>query len=334
MTLEEIAALFLRAQPARGETWYVQPLWRDQVYATRAANGAYGLFVRGTAEDFGRLPPSMSLSFATDVVMEPLGTTSPMLRVVAPDKAQANRALLFVAYEARRLLDDDPSLTKEELLRRLIWILILLEDDTVVLTPERQRGLVGELQLLARLVRRARALRRPAQIAVERWLGAWPSKRDFSSNGIAVEVKTSSEEARIHTIASLSQLDPQDSSEEVFLYSLGVRHDYSAPRRLKHFVEDVDVLLEDAEKDEFHSRLAEYGFDSTRTDLYDAEPGFAPIHLSPLFFPEAGLLRLRKNSFVGGEPPASVLAISYRLLVIGEPCPSTVEEGILDRLLG
>lgn len=100
-----------------------------------------------------------------------------------------------------------------------------------------------------------------------------------------------------------------------------------------HFVSDVEVLLADVEVDEFRRRLGEYGYDSQRADLYRAEPGISPFHLEPRFFADVDLLRLRRDSFVGGRPPTSVLGISYRLLLTGEPVPVWEEEGVLDRLL-
>jgi hypothetical protein len=333
MTLEEINELFLRVQPARADAWYVQALWGDRAYVTRASNGSFGFFIRGQLSEFGPIPRSSSISHSTEVRIEPLGTIAPMLRIVAPQKAQGNRAVVYLACEVSRLLEDQPTLPNEDLLRRLIWMLVLLEDDATILSPERQRGLVGELQLLVRLVRRAKAQSRSALVAIERWHGPWSSKRDFSAVGIAVEVKTTSDETRIHTISSLDQLDPQDASEGVFLYSLGVRHDYSAPRRLKHFVSDIEVLLDDSEADEFHGRLSEYGYDVNRPELYDSEPGISPFHLSPCFFAEAGMIRLRRESFVGGRPPAPVLTIAYRLMMNGEPLPASAEDALLDRLL-
>jgi hypothetical protein len=170
-------------------------------------------------------------------------------------------------------------------------------------------------------------------VALETWHGASSAKRDFSGPGIAVEVKTTSDDNRIHMISSLSQLDPQEVTEEVFVYSLGVRQDYSAPRRLKHFISDIEVHLVDSEMDVFHNRLNEYGYDLSRPDLYDAEPGIAPFHLIPCFYDEKGLVRLRQNSFVGGSPPPPVLSISYRLMMTGESVPTFGEDALLDRLL-
>jgi hypothetical protein len=333
MTLEALNALFLKAQPARAGAWYVQSLFGDRAYATRSSDGAFGLFIRGELSEFGPIPRSGSVAHSTEVRIEPQGTVRPMLRIIAPAKAQGNRALTYLAYEACRLLEDNPSLPNEDLLRRLIWMLVLLEDDSVILSPERQRGLVGELQLLTRLVRRAKTTRRSAMFALERWHGASSAKRDFSGPGIAVEVKTTSDDNRIHMISSLNQLDPQDLTEDVFVYSLGVRQDYSAPRRLKHFISDIEVQLIDSERDVFHDRLSEYGYDLARPDLYDAEPGIAPFHLTPCFYSEKGLVRLRHNSFVGGSPPPPVLLISYRLMMTGESVPTFGEDVLLDRLL-
>jgi hypothetical protein len=333
MTLDEIAALFSKALPTRDDVWYVEPVFRDRLFATRGSDGMFGVFLRGELEEFGRLPRSSALSHRTDVRIEPAGIVSPMLRVVAPHKTQGNRALVYLAFEACRLLDREPDLPNEELLQRLMWMLVLLEDDALVLSPERQRGLVGELQLLARLVRHAKARGRPGLVALEHWHGPWPAKRDFAAPGIAVEAKATSDDARIHAISSLSQLDPQDPEETVFVYSLGVRHDYSAPRRLKHFVGDVQVLLAETEIDDFNKRLTQYGFDTSRPEFYDTEPGISPFHLEPRFFAEAGLVRLRGDSFVAGRPPEPVVSISYRLLLTGQPVSLQGEAEVLDRLL-
>jgi hypothetical protein len=333
VNIERVMDLFLQAQPARGDAWYVETLLKDRLFATRASDGAFGMFIAGEEADFGRLPKSSAISHESAVRIEPVGLKAPMLRIVAPSRTPGNRALVFLAYEAVRLLEENRNTSNEELLRRLMWMLVLLEDDSIVLSPERQRGLVGELQLLARLVRVCRARGASAHVALQNWRGSSSAKRDFAAPGIAVEVKTTSDATRVHTISSLDQLDPQDVAEEVFVYSLGVRHDYSAPRRLKHFVEDVEVLLEADEIDEYHRLLADYGFDATRPELYDTEPGISPFHLSPMFFREAALLRLRAESFVGGAPPATVLGISYRLLVTGEAVPPSEESAILDRLL-
>lgn len=333
MTLEEITAYFLKTQLSRDGRWHVQSLWQDRLYATRASDGAFGLFVRGPLADFGRLPRSTSISHEDNVLIEPVGTSAPMLRVIAPAKTQGNRALAYVAYEALRLLEANPDLAGANLLQRLLWMLVLLEDESVIMSPERQRGLVGELQLLARLVRRAQANKRSPSLALDRWHGPWSAKRDFAASGIAVEVKTTGDDRRIHTISSLSQLEPQDPTEEVFVYSLGVRHDYSSPRRLHHFVRDVEVLLDVVQTDEFHRRLEAYGFDSSRPELYDSEPGVSPFHLAPSFFAESGLVRLRSESFVGGRPPPPVTGISYCLMLTGEPIAPSKEEALLDRLL-
>lgn len=333
MTLETITEIFTKVQPARGEAWYVETLFKDRLFATQADNGSFGLFVRGELDEFGPLPRATSISHSVQVRIEPVGTSAPMLRVVAPQKAQGNRAVLYVACEATRLLEENPNLPNEDLLRRLMWMLVLLEDDAVILSPERQLGLLGELQLLARLIRRAKSLRMSSLRAIDHWHGFSPSKRDFSGSDIAIEVKATSDSARIHLISSLDQLEPQNSAEDVFLYSIGVRHDYSAQRRLKHYISDVAVLLSDNELDMFYAHLKEYGYDPGRPELYDSEPGVLPFHLQPCFFHEPMMVRLRKASFVGGKPPDPVLSIAYRLLLTGEPVSAAAEEALMDRLL-
>lgn len=333
MTVEEIASLYQRVQPARGDAWFVETLCPGRLFATRSSDGSFGLFVAGSKDSFGQLPRSSAISHADDVRIEPIGTTSPMLRFVAPDRAQGSRAMIYLACEATRQLEADSGLQNEDLVRRIVWLLVLLEDDSVVLTPESQRGLIGELHLLARLVRRAKTLGLSSMRALERWHGPDYSKRDFSGPGIAVEVKTSAEASRVHSISSLTQLDPQQEGEEVFVYSLGVRHDYSAPRRLEHFIQDVEVMLQPLELDAFRLQLKGYGYDPDRPEVYQTEAGLLPFHLQPRFFASSALDRLRAESFVGGAPPAAVLGISYRLLVTGVPHPVEGEDEILDRML-
>jgi hypothetical protein len=333
MDIAEVEAAFQEIEPAHNGVWGVRELATDRLYATRSGDGAFGLFIIGEAQDFGLIPRSIALVHATDVRIEPEGRTVSALRLLPPPSYHADRAVIFFAYEASALLLHDKQLTNEQLIHRLSWMLALLGDDGIILTPERQSGLVAELHLLARLVRHARSKGRPAAIALHNWHGASPAKRDFACSGIAVEVKATKQDARIHEISSLQQLEPADHDETVFVYSVGVRHDYSAPRKLKHFIEDIEVLLTPDEIEEFHHRLANYGFNVSHIELYESEPGIAPFHLSPAFFAEAAMARLRPESFVGGQPPETVLNVAYRLLITSDQVPVQDEADILNRLL-
>jgi hypothetical protein len=333
MDIAQVESTFQEIEPAQNGVWRVKELSPERLYATRSGDGAYGLFIIGELGEFGSIPRSIAIVHATDVRIEPEGRSVAALRFLPPPSHHADRAVVFFAYEASELLLRDSQLSNEHLIHRLAWMLGLLGDEGIILTPERQIGLVAELHLLARLVRHSHSKGRPGWIALRNWHGSSPAKRDFACPGIAVEVKATKQDARIHNISSLQQLDPAHEDESVFVYSIGVRHDYSAPRKLKHFVEDIEVLLAPDELDEFHKQLAEYGFNASHTELYESEPGIAPFHLSPAFFAERAMVRLRAESFVGGEPPATVLNVAYRLLITSDPVQAINEVDILDRLL-
>jgi hypothetical protein len=333
MHVEDVVSVFEGIQPAQNGVWSVKELHRDRLYATRSADGAFGIFIIGEVEGFGSIPRSSSVSHSADVRIQPEGRTLAALRVLAPSTVYGNRALVFFAYEACELLSRNGELSNEHLLNRLIWMLGLFGGPEMIMTPERQRGLVAELHLLARLVRFAHSKGRPGMAALRNWHGSSPAKRDFACTGIAVEVKATNHDARIHSISSIEQLNPADVNETVYVYSIGVRHDYSAPRKLKHFVEDVEVLLTLDELQEFHNQLSHYGFDASHREIYDSQPGIAPFHLQPAFFAEHGMTRLRDESFVGGSPPDSVLSVAYKLLITSDPVPVQHEADILSRLL-
>ncbi len=139
----------------------------------------------------------------------------------------------------------------------------------------------------------------------------------------------------------MDQLAPHSASEAVFLYSIGIRRDASAPRKLSHFIGDVETLLVDDSgnpdqyaRELFAHSLASYGLDRTRIAAYDTEPGYLAAHLAPTLFPATQLKYLTPDDFVGGAPPDTVHSVSYALEVIAEPLSADETNAVLDRLLG
>jgi hypothetical protein len=194
--------------------------------------------------------------------------------------------------------------------------------------------------LLRELLRVARLQGFDAQTALNRWLGAAHAKRDFAAVGIAIEVKATGTPTRRHHIADLQQLEPQVIGEEVFLYSVGVRSDPSAPRKLGTFVEDIRQMLvtpkgavDQEALTKFTRQLESYGYSDADEALYSREPGFLAPHLKPALFRVADLGPLRASSFVGGAPPLTVVGVSYELEIATEPIDETTKETILAQLL-
>ncbi len=69
-----------------------------------------------------------------------------------------------------------------------------------LLSPEQERGLVGELWILRRLIK---AL---GPVAVKSWTGPLAEPHDFRLQAHEIEVKTTINSQRIHTISSMQQL--------------------------------------------------------------------------------------------------------------------------------
>lgn len=131
----------------------------------------------------------------------------------------------------------------------------------VLLTPERQVGLLGELWLLRRL----------SDVfgwttAAEAWKGSDAEEHDFSWRDADVEVKTTLSERRVHVIGSLTQLAPTGPTP-LFVLSLQLTGaGAGSGESLTEAVQDVHVRLTDeseAARRLVRQRLAATGW---RTD--------------------------------------------------------------------
>ena len=132
-----------------------------------------------------------------------------------------------------------------------------------------------------------------------RWKGSVNARRDFAATGIAVEVKTTAHTTRLHHFGSISQLEPQDASERVFLLSIGIRHDVSAQKHLPDFFSEIETALvnrdgspDDEAIQNFRMKLAQVGYEGRHEAFYRQMPGFAPPHLIPTLYSETHLDRL------------------------------------------
>lgn len=165
------------------------------------------------------------------------------------------------------------------------------------------------------------------------------AKRDFAAKGVAIEVKTTSKPIREHYVGSLSQLDPQ-GNEEVFVYSLGVRLDPTAPRKLPAFIADVQGLLtssngapdEDA-LSTLSAAVRASGYNPAKEKLYNAGPGFMNFHLPPKLFREGELDRVRLASFKGEKLPSMVSEVMYMLEIRTNELSPKEERDVLVQLL-
>jgi len=248
--------------------------------------------------------------------------------------------MAHVAYELEQRLERDSGVTNEVLLSDVRWILELLGDREGILSDDQQKGLVGELVFLRKLLIHGRERLVPPSAVIEHWHGFDRAKRDFSGPGVAVEVKTTSNDSRVHQVGSLAQLEPQ-GNEDVFLFSLGIKLDSSAPKKLPDFVADVMdllVLTEGGPDYDLQTKISEkleiYGYQRGRESLYRSCPGFLSFHLQPKLFRERELDRVRLTSFKGDTLPTMVVDVSYRLDVRSPELSAIDEVDVLRKLLG
>jgi hypothetical protein len=342
LSIETIAEAFAGLPPASERCWQAHPLVPGRLFLSRGEHGEHALFLTGDRASFGTSPSVPGVDHAADLVALPEGLPLAALRLMSRDLVNGPRVMGHIAYELASRLLAVPTSSNEALLVASGWVLVLLgKVDPEPLSRERQIGLVGECIFLRMLLRRAIDCGIPASVAVARWTGHGHALRDFVAKGVAVEVKTTTVTTRRHEIGSLEQLDPQEPNEEVLVFSVGLRRDVSAPRKLSHYVEDARQLLvtPDGEPDPvsqsaFALRLELYGYRDQDRERYDQEPGYLPrAYLPGALYTEAALARLRLQSFVGGALPVMVTNLQYTLEITAEPLDAFSAQAVLDRLL-
>jgi hypothetical protein len=339
-SIEDIARTFEQLGPAVGEKWMVETLVSDRLHLSRGQQGEFVILLEGPLSSFGALPSWRGLAYSDDVVSIPGDKRLSVLRLGSPDVTYGNRIVAHIAYELLRRLADDAKLANEQLLGGISWILTLLGEPEALLSTEKQYGLVGECILLRRLLTLANLQGILPIEVLHRWTGHAQALRDFAATDIAIEAKTTGSTTRVHHFNSIGQLDPQSEREEVYLFSIGLRRDPSAPKKLPDFIEEVRGRLVDPSgkpnleaRSLFATQLSSYGYDPSRDSMYRALPGFLPPHLPPGLFAESRLERVRTSSFQGGCLPRMVVNVGYTLDVNCDPETPTATEDILNRLL-
>ena len=338
-SIEQIESLYSGLPPAVENSWNVFCIEENRFYLSRDEEGRYVSFLIGDRDSFGPVSRAFGIEFSDAVYALPEGVTLTAAKLRARSRTFSRRIMAHVAFELQRRLRERPGVDNRTLLSEVRWILELLGDRDDILTSEQQIGLLGELILLRKLLAISAENSWPARSALDVWCGFDGSKRDFAGNKVAIEVKVTSASTRVHQISSISQLDIH-GPEDVYLFSVGIRADSSAPRKLPDFIADVENLLIDASGNrdhdlvgEFHDGLRLYGYDSASVNIYNSGPGFLNFHLRPALFRECDLDRLRMSSFKEDKLPSMVAGVSYSLAVTSQEVTETEEREILLKLL-
>jgi hypothetical protein len=340
LDIENIVCEFNKLSPAHGLNWNVSSLIKDRIHISRGENGDFTVFIEGELKSFGKLPQLRGIMHNNQVMALPSGRNISALKISMVDVLIGNRAMAHISYEFAKQLEKNPGMTNEMLVSELSWILHLLGEREEILDPDRQKGLIGECILLRKMLQLCHELKIPLESALDRWWGYRTAKRDFSAQNIAIEVKTTSNNTRQHHIGSIDQIEPQGPNEEIFIFSVGIKSDYSAQKKLPHFIKDVEALLIDNDGNpcsaaitKFHTQLKEYGYNPIHEPLYLSGMGYSNPHLRPALFREIDLDRLKMTSFTGGKMPSMVSSISYVLNISSPELTPMQEKEVLTRIL-
>ena len=176
-----------------------------------------------------------------------------------------------------------------------------------LLSREEQLGLFGELWFLSRWLLPSVG----ASKSIAMWRGPAGARNDFESNGLAVEVKTSSRLDGGHTVNGLEQLlEPEGGM--LLLFSLCTRDEASGPESLSNVVRSLKAdLASDAEQlGRLETLLCAAGYDDRHEAEY--EKLRLRVRAEGLYRVADGFPRLIPESLVDGLP-AGVGVVRYEL---------------------
>jgi hypothetical protein len=145
------------------------------------------------------------------------------------------------------------------------WQDFFTKNREIVLSPERQQGLYGELRFLEELVEK-KGIK-----AVLYWSGCKYETHDFYVNGNGVEIKTTSKKAPyiIH-ISSEYQLDVKDVTGDLLVRFYAFRKSESDGERLATIIQRIRNLLSGNPHalETFETDLEEYGYFDSVSEKY------------------------------------------------------------------
>ena len=248
------------------------------------------------------------------------------------DELEYAEAIWTVALRAGEMLANDPEISPDQLLRELLspvdYFELILEDPLMSINA--QRGLIGEICFLLDLLHRCGEMGIPATNAISAWKN---EARDFNRNGITFEIKSSGGAERIHTISTISQLEPRPTDVQLHVVSGSVCRDsggYNLPKWVDIL---LDVLQESEHANVMHKIRTWWrgtrGYDPAMRSNFTNEPSFTSIfdlksyRIQPPMIQEVDVLDT--NSFEGGVP-LNATQIQYKLDLSNGPNPLSNDE--------
>ena len=137
------------------------------------------------------------------------------------------------------------------------WKEFFLSDKDILMSPERQQGLYGELLFLEE------CLEELGESAISHWAGSNDETHDFYIASNAVEVKTTGTQAPYFAhISSEYQLDNSDVPGKLFLRFYALRKSQSTGDKLPEIIARIrqHLLASQNTLQQFNSKIQKYGY--------------------------------------------------------------------------
>lgn len=145
------------------------------------------------------------------------------------------------------------------------WKTFFQSDKELLLSPERQQGLYGELLFLDECIQHI------GSRAVVLWTGCENEIHDFYFSTHAVEVKTTAKKAPYYArISSEYQLDNHDVTGKLFLRFYALRKSSSGSASLVEIISKIRSQLSESMffLSQFNEKLKKYGYWDELSELY------------------------------------------------------------------
>jgi len=237
----------------------VDPSGRHDYFWVRSAKGEPGLLLR-LQPDTEQIRPLANMK-NIDLAYREIGNSDTLLLLLRDSEQQSLFAnLCYDIIDAGEAALSNQEALQRSLRRMLRWHHLLRGGRQNVLSLEEQRGLLGELQFLARLVARI-----GPRASIEAWRGPMGSAKDFELDGSLVEVK-----ARRGAAKPFVQISSEDQLTEVTdckLYLVVSAIDAAVKpggQNLTDHVRAIDRIFEEADSVSYslwEDALSATGFD-------------------------------------------------------------------------
>ena len=315
-------------EPSSQNWWVNTSPVSDSVSISRDTDNNLIIFIWGPAGSFSSVPTSSFLVFDNYTISG--GPPIEGLKISTED--QWRSAMLI--EEVGRAIDANPTgFDIVDLIDLIIDRIGYVIPRGAMLNKSEIKGLYGELVLFERLINLANDNNISHQAVLDSWKGyikptpnsPYGARRDFSRTGVStvIEVKTTGNDNRQHSIDNYLQLREDLPPEHLYLFSVPAKNDATGNDSLPEIVDRICALLSAGHRAQFEGYLANYGdigYRRNEAALYNRD---SELLLTNQFNSELFDLRTvdyftgEPEQFSGNNPPTNSSNYKYTLDLTG-----------------